>query len=183
MNRRWVRDVLIPSGVRRLSPPRWRCAASPRRGQPPRSLPVIAGGARVDPRYYDTVHAINRDTAIPMDLLVRLIERESCWEARAISTPNRNGSVDMGIMQFNSKYLGYFAMKFNGGVMFDPLDPEINLRVGMKYIAHLYRSTGSWYNAVAAYNAGLTRLRSGDIPPKTREYLDYVFQDEGHDDD
>lgn len=182
MNRRWVRDALVLLAAFVVTGAVALCGVAPARATAKEST-VIAGGARVDPRYYDTVHAINRDTAIPMDLLVRLIEKESCWEARAISTPNRNGSVDMGIMQLNSKYLGYFAMKFNGGVMFDPLDPEINLRVGMKYLAHLYRSTGSWYNAVAAYNAGLTRLQSGDIPPKTRDYLEYVFQDEGHDDD
>lgn len=182
MNRRWVRDVLFLLASVAFTAAVALCGVAPARATATEST-VMAGGARVDPRYYDTIHAINRDTAIPMDLLVRLIEKESCWEARAISTPNRNGSVDMGIMQLNSKYLGYFAMKFNGGVMFDPLDPEINLRVGMKYIAHLYRSTGSWYNAVAAYNAGLTRLQSGDIPPKTRDYLEYVFQDEGHDDD
>lgn len=182
MNRRWVRDVLLLLASVAFTAAVALCGVAPARATATEST-VMAGGARVDPRYYDTIHAINRDTAIPMDLLVRLIEKESCWEARAISTPNRNGSVDMGIMQLNSKYLGYFAMKFNGGVMFDPLDPEINLRVGMKYLAHLYRSTGSWYNAVAAYNAGLTRLQSGDIPPKTRDYLEYVFQDEGHDDD
>lgn len=128
----------------------------------------------LDPRYADMILGINAETEIPLEVLSRIIEWESGWECDRVSKPNRNGTRDMGLMQLNSAYLAYFA-RYNDGQPVDPLDPQQNLKVGMRYLSDLYGRMGSWYNAVAAYNAGPGRVSAGNLPATTRRYLDHVF--------
>lgn len=59
--------------------------------------------------------------------------------------------------------------------------PELNIRVGTWYLAHLYRHFyGDAVKALAAYNAGPHQVeRFGGPPPfeETQKYLDIVFTD------
>lgn len=126
------------------------------------------------PTYEPIIRQINDETEIPLEILSRMIDLESGWDCDMISKPNRNGTRDMGLMQLNSAYLAYFA-RYNDGQPVDPLDPQQNLKVGMRYLSDLYDRMGSWYNAVAAYNAGPGRVSAGNLPATTKRYLDHVF--------
>jgi soluble lytic murein transglycosylase-like protein len=127
--------------------------------------------------YSAMIERVNLETGIPLWIVARIIEWESGWDRSMVNKSNANGSRDLGLMQLNSRYLDEFSCRFNSGKKIDPLDPEENVRVGMRYLARLRRNTSSWYEAVWAYNAGLSRVRRREMPPTTRAYLDFVFSD------
>ena len=73
----------------------------------------------------------------------------------------------------------------------DIFDPNVNIERGTYYLAYLYRQFGSWREAVAAYNAGIGRVRGWlkderytmdgktlyEIPiSETRAYVNTVFE-------
>jgi len=128
------------------------------------------------PREYSAkVAELNASLQIPEAVLGRLIEWESGWDSACVRA-NPNGTTDFGLMQLNSRYLADYRWRYNGDRAFDPLDPGDNLAVGMRYLRHLYDVTGNWYDAVCAYNAGLSRVRSGEVPEKTIMYANWVLE-------
>jgi len=125
-------------------------------------------------KYTSIILKINMDTNIPLVLLIRLIERESNWNERLVYL-NQNGTSDYGLMQLNSRYLDEYARRYYDGCVLDPFDPAANLEVGMRYLRHLYETTGNWFGAVCAYNAGLSRVRAGTISRTTLEYAEWII--------
>jgi soluble lytic murein transglycosylase-like protein len=73
---------------------------------------------------------------------------------------NLNGTRDYGLAALNSAYLVHFQ-DYNDGRTVDPFDPEPAMRVGVRYLADLFTSTGSWRDAVSAYNTGLAAWLDG----------------------
>jgi soluble lytic murein transglycosylase-like protein len=118
------------------------------------------------------------EAGIPPLLLARLIAYESGWVQNRVGR-NSNGTEDYGLMQLNGAYLAEFAWRYNGGKTFDPFDSRMNLRIGTRHLATLYRVTGSWRAAVSAYNCGLSRYRSGKLPASTLRYVEAVYQEGG----
>jgi len=127
-------------------------------------------------RYRETIRRVNGDAGIPAEILFRLIDRESGWNERIIGGPNADGSRDLGLMQLNETWIKYFAAVFFSGPAgeFDPFNPEHSLEVGMRYLRRLFDVTGSWLEAVQAYNCGLSRVREGSIPEATKRYSRHV---------
>ena len=112
---------------------------------------------------------------VPLWIAGRLIWAESRWHPRAAGN-NPNGTQDMGFGQLNSAYLEYFA-RYNDGRPVDPFSPRQSLRVAFRYLAELYAMTGTWPDAVAAYNCGPGRWKTGDIPEVTRRHVARIFND------
>jgi soluble lytic murein transglycosylase-like protein len=106
------------------------------------------------------VIAMASDTFVPPYLAVAVAEVESCWDVHAYRT-NTNGTIDRGLMQLNSSW-------FNRP---DWADPITNIEYGLAHLWYLRTQTDSWYQAVIAYNCGLSRL---DNPPVAS--LDYVIK-------
>ena len=121
---------------------------------------------------------------IPYLLAFKLIEHESGWHIYQ-RTPNYRyhlvdgvktkyvDSVDIGLMQLNSKVvdqlieeLGAKGRKYN--ISKNPYD---NIDIGLRFLADLYQTTGSWYDAVRAYNAGLRNIKS----KKAIEYGNHII--------
>lgn len=102
---------------------------------------------------------------IPEDVFLRLIMKESRWDADA-----RSGRGAIGLAQLmpaTAKSLGI-----------NPHDPVQNLEGGARYLAEQYRAFGSWRLAVAAYNAGPYAVKKfGEVPPyrETRRYVREVL--------
>lgn len=109
-------------------------------------------------------------TGFPIDALARVIEAESGFNPRCVGV-NRNGTRDYGIAQLNSEYLEYFALHYNSGYIIDPFDAETGIIIAARYLSALYAETGNMRQAVAAYNCGLSRVRSGVLPMITEDYL------------
>ena len=107
--------------------------------------------------------------AIPPNLFLALIKAESGFHAKAISPKGAIGLTQL--MPATAKSLGV-----------DPNDPEQNLAGGARYLRQQYERFGSWPLALAAYNAGPTRVaRLGRIPniSETKTFVARVLRDAG----
>jgi hypothetical protein len=121
---------------------------------------------RIPNRYKALVHDVCAEYDIPVWLFARLIERESGWKPTLVCNDDR------GIAQFNSNYHDWFTFKFGD---FDPMVPAEALPAAGAYLSWLYGHTGNWTDAVAAWNCGLTRWRSGEWPEITERHVDAVL--------
>ena len=99
--------------------------------------------------------------AIPEDLFLALVARESRWRSDAVS---HKGAVGLAqLMPDTARDLGV-----------DPSDPAQNLDGGARYLRMMYDRFGSWRLALAAYNAGPEAVAAHDgVPPfaETRAYV------------
>ncbi|HBS50391.1 MAG TPA: lytic transglycosylase [Rhodobacteraceae bacterium] len=137
-----------------------------------RLLPKSAGEGRApayDGRYrgeyLDMARAAAKRHAVPEDLFLRLVQRESNWNPQAKSHKGALGLAQL--MPDTARGLGV-----------DPLDPFQNLEGGARYLAAQYRKFKSWRLALAAYNAGpMAVAEHGGIPPfaETRAYVAAIW--------
>ncbi len=89
-------------------------------------------------------------------LLLAIAETESAMNPSAISH-NPDGSVDIGLMQVNSRWLP--ALAAQGISMADLLDPCTSLEVGAWILAGNFVRYGYNWRAIGAYNARTESLR------------------------
>jgi soluble lytic murein transglycosylase len=124
---------------------------------------------------YVKVHA--RENNLDPALLAAVIYQESKFNASAES---KSGAI--GLMQLTPSTAHGIAIR-TGGSRFttrDLLDPEINIRYGSWYLAHLFQKYGNEKLVLAAYNAGqgnVDKWRASGRPiefPETRAYVDRV---------
>ncbi len=97
---------------------------------------------------------------LPPFLLVEVARAESGFNPKAFNP--KAGAT--GIMQIVPKY--------HPGV--DPLDPIASIHYAGQYLQLLYIKTGSWAQALAAYNWGIGNLEKfgfAKIPQETRNYI------------
>jgi soluble lytic murein transglycosylase len=102
-------------------------------------------------RYSEYVRVHARENGIDPALLAAVIYQESKFDAGAES---RSGAI--GLMQLTPATAHGIAVR-TGGSRFqtdDLLDPEINIRYGSWYLAHLFRKYRDERLVLAAYNAG-----------------------------
>lgn len=100
-------------------------------------------------------------------IIKAVIKAESNWDPKAVS---KKGAIGlMQLMPATAK-----EMK-----IIDPYDPEENIEAGTRYLRYLLdRFNGDMKLALAAYNAGPTRVeRSGGIPriSETQKYVRRVI--------
>jgi soluble lytic murein transglycosylase-like protein len=98
---------------------------------------------------------------VPEDLFLRLVQRESNWDPKAVS---HKGALGLAQLMPDTAL----------GLGVDPADPYQNLDGGARYLSAQYRKFQSWRLALAAYNAGPEAVREhGGVPPYD-ETLTYV---------
>jgi len=94
------------------------------------------------------------------------IAREENWTLNpgAVSSPNRNGTRDRGIMQLNDRYFAHVDWRC----------PESNIRAGVRHIRFLlgHPQVQTYWVAAICYNAGTAWLVHGRRPPAAS--LDYA---------
>lgn len=101
---------------------------------------------------------------LPVDLLYAIGWVESSHNPRAISKPNKNGTVDIGLMQINESWLPVLA-KY-GVTRRDLIEkPCTNIQVGAWILATEVSRTGYTWYSIGAYNAGPITPKTG---PKAR---------------
>ncbi|MBQ4470606.1 MAG: lytic transglycosylase domain-containing protein [Synergistaceae bacterium] len=101
---------------------------------------------------------------IDSELIRAMIQVESGWDTGAVSNKGAQGL--MQLMPRTAAMLG----------VNDPFDPVQNIEGGVRYISDLtdkYR--GDIEKALAAYNAGPTRVDSGNIPEVSRRYVKNIM--------
>ncbi len=121
-----------------------------------------------NPEEYESL--INRyalEYAVDRSLVKAVIQAESGYNPNAVS---RKGA--QGLMQLMPKTAQHLKVA-------DSFDPAQNIKGGVKYLRFLLDTCkGDETLALAAYNAGLTRVSQyGGVPPiaETRNYVDKVL--------
>ena len=137
----------------RLQPPRVQIPA------PADAGPAYSGNYRGE--YLEIAKSIARRHNVPEDLFLRLVQQESAWNPRAVSSAGAIGLAQL--MPGTAQYLRV-----------NPNDPQQNLEGGARYLREQYDTFGSWRLALAAYNAGPGAVQQyGGVPPY-RETQNYV---------
>jgi peptidoglycan lytic transglycosylase len=165
----WERDWLLAD--RRRQPERLLAAADllRRDGQPSAAVTLarraLSAGAHPDARTYRLIFPLLHDeelraeagaTGLDRSLLAALIRQESIWEPTAKSRVGALGL--MQIMPATGKEIARTlkVARWNAEAL---LDPATNIRFGTYHLAAvLRRFEGDIARALAAYNAGATRV-------------------------
>lgn len=102
---------------------------------------------------------------ISLSLVFSLAWVESRYRPDAI---NENAtSIDRGLFQLNSR-------TFTTLTEDDFFHPDINTQHGIEFLAWCLEHTTSEMQAVAVYNAGLTRVRAGQTPASTLIHVERI---------
>ena len=93
----------------------------------------------------------------PYFVLAIALEENWTLNPNAVSPQNENGTVDLGIMQLNSRYYGDIDWR----------DPEVNIRAGCLHIKALMDHPGlnTYWDVAVSYNCGYWRFISEEGPP------------------
>lgn len=137
----------------------------------------LGGGAAVAPagegptRYDRIIRTAATKHGVPFALVKAVVAAESGFDAKARSHAGAEGL--MQLMPGTARDLG----------VADSFNPDKNVDGGTRYLAALLRSFKSEPLALAAYNAGPSRVaKLGRIPdfPETRAYVDKVLRLRDH---
>ncbi len=116
--------------------------------------------------YVDAIYAAEDRYGITRNLLARLLYQESHYRADIISGRTRSSAGALGIAQFMP------ATAADLGI--DPLDPAQAIDAAGRYLSQLYRATGDWRLALAAYNWGLGNVQRKGMAAAPAETVAYV---------
>ncbi|MFK7854397.1 MAG: lytic transglycosylase domain-containing protein [Granulosicoccus sp.] len=118
--------------------------------------------ARRADKYNELILRLAMEHDISASLIKAVITEESCFNRKALSPVGAQG-----LMQLMPDTASWLKVR-------DPLDPEDNIRAGVKYLASLSKQFDSLELALAAYNAGPGNVRKyGGVPPfaETQAYV------------
>jgi soluble lytic murein transglycosylase-like protein len=114
-------------------------------------------------QYNDLIETISRNEGLDPYLVKCIIKVESNFKADAVSVAGA-----MGLMQIMQEIARYYNLK-------DPLDPKENLTAGTKHFKSLLNFFQNDITlAVAAYHAGLGRVKKNMKVPPIQATVDYV---------
>jgi soluble lytic murein transglycosylase-like protein len=115
--------------------------------------------------YQDMISAAAQEVGMPVSILAWQLWKESRYNPAIIDGTKRSRVGAMGIAQFMP------ATAADEGV--DPLDVSQAIPGAARYMARLYRSTGTWAEALAAYNWGIGNVQRKGIASAPAETVDY----------
>lgn len=112
--------------------------------------------------YLNYIEDASFQNNIKQSLIMAIIKVESGFNHRAVSPKGAQGL--MQLMPFTAKSLG----------VTNPFDPMQNIHGGTRYFSHCLKKLRSIKLALAAYNAGLTRVEKMAKIPPFRETQNFV---------
>ena len=105
---------------------------------------------------------------IPLSLAFSLAYIESRYKSRAVNV-NKNSSIDRGLFQLNSNSFPKLSER-------EFFDPEINSKMGLQHLRFCLDTAGNEVAALAMYNAGTTKVKTGTTPQKTLNYVSKIIE-------
>jgi hypothetical protein len=94
---------------------------------------------------------------------------ESQYTIRAVNRKNSNNTVDRGLFQLN-------CCSFPDLNEADFFNPHLNAYYAMAHLRWCLNTGGSEVAALAMYNAGTARVRAGETPKKTLDYVSRILR-------
>jgi hypothetical protein len=137
--------------------------------------PLIPPRRTVPEAYLSLFNEAALSAGIPPGVLESIAFVESGFDPVAKSPLRESGHRDLGMFQFNSAYLSWYAETYNAGIAFDPLSPEEAITVAAKHLRFLYNRYGRWPTVCLAYNAGMTAVDTDAIPDCSIRYLVKIY--------
>lgn len=104
--------------------------------------------------FTEHVERFSREYGVPNTLIYSVINTESGFE------PNAHSRADAkGLMQLMDITNEDICKRSGMSLDADIFDPSVNIERGTYYLAYLYRQFGTWQETIAAYNAGIGRVK------------------------
>lgn len=110
------------------------------------------------PVWVPFLNAAEQTFGIPTDLLARIAYQESHFRPEIIDGTKPSTAGALGLMQLMPQYFPSVRVPRP----FTVQDTQNQLEEAAQLLATNYASLGTWSQAVAAYNAGLTTVKTGN---------------------
>lgn len=117
-------------------------------------IAALAAGLPGHAQAADCIAAAARYHGVNLQLLQAIVMQESGGQAGAINCANSNGTCDFGLTQINSRHLP--RLKGYGVSRGDLFNPCVAAFVGAWILAENFERMGLTWDAVGAYNAGMS---------------------------
>jgi len=130
------------------------------------------------PRYRTSILRNSSKYDIKIEYLYRIMFIESrLGKYQTSLKPNRNGTVDCGVMHLNSGYLVYYAEEFFEGdpEKFDVFNYQHSIQVATAYLRFLVARVGSLEGAFISYNSGPGNYLRNTYPAHSKQYARVVL--------
>ena len=135
------------------------------------SQPSKRGARKINQTGYDSmIERISQKYKVDLDLIKSVVMAESGGNPKAVSTAGAKG-----LMQLTDTTAAEMGVE-------DVFDPRQNIEGGTKYMRQMIDRFGNIEDALAAYNAGPSRVEKyGGIPPfpETQKYVRTVIDTVG----
>ena len=105
---------------------------------------------------------------IPVHLAVSLAWRESAFNPRAVSPPNRSGTRDWGLFQLNDGFRTQWTRD-------DFFHIQKNTESALEYLKYCIVQTKSIRWGLAAYNAGIHSVITETVPSSTIRHISKIL--------
>lgn len=115
--------------------------------------------------YQAIIIPAGQDNGVPISILAWLLWKESRYNPAIVDGTIRSKVGAVGIAQFMP------ATAADEGI--DPLDPTQAIPAAARYLARLYRATGTWAQALAAYNWGIGNVQRKGLSAAPAETVNY----------
>ena len=126
--------------------------------------------------YREIFAAAAEGAGIPPWALESIAWAESMFDHKARSPVRDDGHRDLGMFQFNTRYLDWYAEQYNAGAPFDPMIPAEATVIAAKHIRFLYERYGQWSDVFLAYNCGYGAVDRNEIPDSSFAYLIKIYE-------
>jgi len=110
---------------------------------------------RLEEQYFDLACASAHTYGVPPGLVLAVIRTESDFRADAVSATGAKGLMQLMPETFAFLRDERLNEECDDSAVFDP---TVNIRYGTYYLSYLFTRFESWPVALAAYNAGETRV-------------------------
>ena len=123
--------------------------------------------------YQAKIEAAAVQHGVPASILAWLLWKESRYNAAIISGAKRSSVGAMGIAQFMPA-----TARQELGSEAAALDPSIAIPGAARYLKKLFSQTGTWAQALAAYNWGIGNVKNKSMaaaPAETRDYYTTIL--------